>query len=57
MNEEGTNFCSFSVGHLGGGMDYVTASYAGVAGSSPTEKEKKFVPLSSIPNSSHLYLI
>ena len=53
MNEKGTNFCSFLVGlepgtpayeavpmaHLGGGMDCVIASYAGIAGSSPAEKE------------------
>ena len=32
--------------HLGGGMYCMTASYAGVAGSSPTEKEQKFVPSS-----------
>ena len=31
-------------------MDCVTASYAGVAGSSPTEKEQKFVPFSFIHN-------
>ena len=35
---------------LGGGMDYVTASYAGVAGPSLTEKEQKFVPFSFIHN-------
>ena len=51
MNEKGSNFCSFSVGlGLDGGMDSVTASYAGVAGSSPTEKEQKFVPFSFIHN-------
>ena len=32
------------------GMDCMTASYAGVAGSSPTEKEQKFVPFSFIHN-------
>ena len=31
-------------------MDCVTASYAGVAGSSPIEKEQKFVRSSFIPN-------
>ena len=41
--------------HLGGGMDCVTASYVGVACSSPTEKEQKFVPLSFI-HIPHLYL-
>ena len=44
MNEKGTNFCS------GGRMDCATASYAGVASSSPTEKEQKFVPFSFIHN-------
>jgi len=34
----------------GGGMDCVTALYAGVAGSSPTGKEQKFVPFSFIHN-------
>ena len=43
--------------YLGGGMDCVTASYAGVAGSSPTEKEQKFVPFSFIHNPPYLYLI
>ena len=38
--------CSQIFAHLDGGMDCVTASYAGVAGSSPTEKEQKFVPSS-----------
>ena len=38
-------------------MDSVTASYAGVAGSSPTEKEQKFVPFSFIHNPPYLYLI
>ena len=32
----------------GGGMDCVIASYAGVADSSPTEKEQKFVRFSFI---------
>ena len=36
--------------HLGGGMNCVTASYAGVAGFSPTGKEQKFVPFSFIHN-------
>ena len=36
--------------HIGGGVDCVTAFYAGVAGSSPTEKEQKFVPFSFIHN-------
>ena len=58
MNEKITNFCSFSVGleqcsqifaHLGGGMDCVTAPYAGIVGSSPTEKVQK-VPFSFIHN-------
>ena len=31
---------------LGGGRDCMTASYAGVAGFSPTEKEQKFVSFS-----------
>ena len=48
MNEKGTNFSSFSVG---------TASYAEVAGSSPTEKQQKFVPFSFIHNPLYLYLI
>jgi len=42
--------------HLGGGMDCVTASYAGVAGSSPTGKEQKFVPFSFIRNPPFHYL-
>ena len=44
---------------LGGGMDCVTASYAGVAGSSLTEKVQKFVPFSFIHNPPlpYLYLI
>ena len=33
------------------------ASYAGVVGSSPTENEQKFVPLSFIHNPPYLYLI
>ena len=41
--------------HLGGGMDCVTASYAGVAASSPTENEQKFVPFSFIHNPPYLY--
>ena len=42
--------CSQIFAHLSGGMDCVTASYAGVAGSSPTGKEQKFVPLSFVHN-------
>jgi len=38
-------------------MDCVTASYAGVAGSSPTGKEQKFVPFSLIHNPPYLYLM
>ena len=34
--------------HLGGGMDYVTASYAEVVSSSFPEKELKFLPFSFI---------
>ena len=49
--------CSQIFAHLGGGMNCVTASYAGVAGSSPTEKEQKFVPFSFIHNPPYLYLI
>ena len=49
MNEKGT--------HLGEGMDCVTALYAGVAGSSLTEKGQKFVPFSFIHNPPSLYLI
>ena len=40
--------CSQIFSQLGGGMDCVTASYVGVAGCSPTEKEPKFVPFSFI---------
>ena len=36
--------------HLNGGMDCVTASYAGDANSSPTEKEQKFAHFSFIHN-------
>ena len=49
--------CSQIFVHLSGGMDCLTASYAGVAGSSPTEKEQKFVPFSLIHNPLYLYLI
>jgi len=49
--------CSQIFAHLGGGMDYVTVSYAGVAGSSPTEKEQKFVPFSFIHNPPSFYLV
>ena len=42
--------------NLGGGMDCVTAFHAGVAGSSPTGKEQKFVPFSFIHNPPYLYL-
>ena len=45
------------IAHLGGGMDCVTASYARVAGSSPTEKEQKVVPFSFIHNPPYLYLM
>ena len=39
-------------------LDCVTASYAGVAGSGPTEKEQKFVRFSFIHNHpSYLYLL
>ena len=36
--------------HLGGGMDCVTASWAGVVNPSPTEKKQKFVHFSFIHN-------
>ena len=49
--------CSQIFAHLGGGMDCVTASYAGVAGSSPTGKEQKFVPFSFVHNPPYHYLI
>ena len=42
--------------HLGGGMDCVIVSYAGVTGSSPTEKEQKFAPFSFIHNPPYLHL-
>ena len=45
--------CSQIFAHLDDGMDCVTASYAGVASSSPTENEQKFVPFSFI----HLTLV
>ena len=35
--------CSQIFAHFGGGMDCATVSYERVAGSSPTEKEQKFV--------------
>ena len=54
---ERTEKCSQIFAHLGGGMDCVTASYAGVAGSSLSEKEQKFVPFSFIHNPPYLYLI
>jgi len=46
-----------SFAHLGGGMDCVTASYAGVAGSSATENEQKLVPFSFIRNPPYFYLM
>ena len=69
MNEKYTNnFCSFSIGlrtnkkfsqvfaHLDGGMDCVTALYAGVAVSSSTEKEQEFGRFSFVHNPPYLYL-
>jgi len=38
-------------------MNCVTALYAGVAGSSSTQKEQKFVPFSFIHNPLYLYLV
>ena len=43
--------------YLGGGMDCVTASYAGVAGSSFIEKEQQFEPFSFYHNLPYHYLI
>ena len=42
--------------HLGGGMDCVTTSHAGVDDFSPTEKEQKFVPFSFHRNLPYLTL-
>jgi len=39
-----------------GAKTHVTASYAGVVGSSPTEKEQKFVLFLFIHNPPYLYL-
>ena len=38
--DERNEKCSQIFAHLGGGMDCVTASYAGVAGSSPTQRSR-----------------
>ena len=45
--------CTFQIfAHLGCGMDCVTVSYAGVAGLSPTGKEREFCRFSLFYNSS-----
>ena len=46
-NQEIAEFQKLIVVYLSGGMDCLTASCAGVAGSSPIEKEQKFVLFAS----------